>query len=130
MKASCALAAFVIISFANFLDAQVVSQPPELEPGDEYRLIFTTSQRRDATSDDINVYNEFVQSVADSSPELAALGLEWRAVGWTSSVNAIDNTLAIFTEEDPGLPIVKRRKSLEWISSSVATGGRFTAIPT
>ena len=67
-------------------------QPLDLEPGDQYRLIFTTSQRRDATSSDIGVYNDFVQSVANSSPELAALGVEWRAIGWTSKVSALENT--------------------------------------
>ena len=36
-------------------------------PGDQYRLAFYTSEKRDATSTDINDYNAFVQSVAASS---------------------------------------------------------------
>ena len=58
-------------------------------------------------SSDINVYNDFVQSVADSSPDLAALGIEWRALASTTTVEAIDNTMTHFTDENPGLPFFR-----------------------
>ena len=78
-----------------------------LEHRREYRLLFTTSQRRDATSTDIADYNEFVQSVADSSPGLARVGLEWTVIGSTADVDAMENTMTTFTDEDPGLPIYR-----------------------
>ena len=108
MKPICAVAALLTaFSFVNILCAEVIVQPPDLEPGDQYRLIFTTSQRRDASSSDINVYNDYVQSVADSSAELAGLNVEWRAIGWTETVSAVENTMTNFTEEDRGLPIYR-----------------------
>ncbi len=86
--------------------AQVVLQPEGLEPGDQYRLIFTTSVKRDATSSNIEDYNNFVQSVADSSPEVAAWGLEWKAIASTPTVDAVTNTETDWRVED-GVPIYR-----------------------
>ena len=66
--------------------------PPDLEAGDSYRWLFVTSQKRDALSTDIGVYNDFVQSIADDSALVGPLGLEWRAWGSTETVDARDNT--------------------------------------
>ena len=82
---------FVLVMIPN-LYAAPVTIPPALSPGDSYRLIFTSSQLRDGISSDINVYNIFVQTVADAVPELSELGTTWRVIGSTASVNAIDNT--------------------------------------
>lgn len=70
----------------------IVKQPPDLESGDKYRLMFLTSKFRDGTSGDIDDYNNFVQSVADTSPEIGPWNLEWRAIASTSDVDARDNT--------------------------------------
>lgn len=59
--------------------------------GDQYRLIFVTSERRDATSGDIEDYNQFVQSVADAAPVLGKWNLEWKAMISTATVDAADN---------------------------------------
>ena len=106
-KTLWALATFLTFSFVNVLHAEVIVQPPDLEPGDQYRLIFTTSQRRDATSRDIDVYNDFVQSAADSSPQLAALGIEWRVMAQTPAVSLRDNSMTRFDEQDLGLPVYR-----------------------
>lgn len=58
------------------------------EAGDQYRLVFITSQTTDATSTDINTYNAFVQNVANA----AGLGTGWKMVGSTATVDARDNT--------------------------------------
>lgn len=39
--------------------------PSSLSPGDTYRLAFLTSDTIDATSADINVYNNFVDGLGD-----------------------------------------------------------------
>jgi hypothetical protein len=78
--------------FAASLNGEVVPVPLDLSPGDQYRLTFTTSQTRDALSSDIQDYNDFVQSLADTSPALAELGAEWRVIGSTAEVDAIANT--------------------------------------
>ncbi len=44
------------------------------------------------TSWNIAEYNAFVTGVADSVPELLALGVTWTAIGSTSTVDARDNT--------------------------------------
>ena len=82
-----------------------IRYPPGLEPSDQYRLFFTTSEFRDATSPDIDVYNDFVQSVADAAPVVGPWGIEWKAVASTSEVDARDNT-GTSSEVDPvGVPI-------------------------
>lgn len=72
--------------------AKTIIPPPELSPGDQYRLLFMTSGTRDATSTEIEDYNAFVQQYADASPELAALAVNWQAVVSTPTVAARDNT--------------------------------------
>ncbi len=104
MKLNSLVIVFVLAGVLNAGD--VVLQPPRLEPGDQYRLIFTTSAKRDASSSNIEDYNNFVQSVADSSPELAAWDLDWKAIASTSSTDAVDNTATDWRAED-GLPIYR-----------------------
>ena len=72
--------------------AKTIIPPPDLSPGDQYRLLFMTSGTRDATSTEIEDYNAFVQQYADASPELAALEVNWQAVVSTPTVAARDNT--------------------------------------
>ena len=86
--------------------AQLILPPEGLEPGDQYRLIFTTSQKRDATSSNIEDYNNFVQSVADSSPEVASWGLEWKAVAATMEVDARTNT-GLVVDESSEIPVYR-----------------------
>lgn len=72
--------------------ADLVRQPNGLQVGDQYRLLFTTSESRDATATEIEVYNEFVQSVADASPVVGDWGLEWKAVARTPATTAWGNS--------------------------------------
>lgn len=81
-----------VVGAAARLDAGViVTVPAGLSPGDVYRLVFITSTTRDATSTQIQDYNTFVTSVADSVPALSALGASWFAIFSTSSVDAATN---------------------------------------
>ena len=66
--------------------------PPRPQPGDMYRLAFVTSTWVKAHSANISSYNNFVTDVAESVPELLALGASWRAIASTPSVDARDNT--------------------------------------
>lgn len=78
--------------FASLSYATPITQPPDLSPGDKYRLVFITSNRRDATSTDISDYNTFVTNTANTIPALVALDTTWTAIGSTPTVNARDNT--------------------------------------
>ncbi len=72
--------------------------------GDQYRLAFHTSTTRDATSTDINDYNDFVNSVADGSVAFPDLGDgdKWKVVGSTETVSARQNT-GTETNSDMGI---------------------------
>jgi hypothetical protein len=72
--------------------AAPITVPTGLNPGDSYRLTFVTSTTRDATSSNIADYNSFVTNVANSVPELAALGTTWKAIASTPTIAARDNT--------------------------------------
>jgi len=66
--------------------------PSGLSPGNQYRLVFTTSGTRDATSTNIDDYNTFVTTQANQSSALTALGTTWTAIVSTFSTNALTNT--------------------------------------
>lgn len=72
--------------------AMPITVPAGLNPGDQYRLAFVTSNTRDATSSDIADYNTFVTNAANTQAALSALGATWAAIVSTSSVDARDNT--------------------------------------
>ena len=92
----CPLARFV-----NFVEAELMLRPPGLENGDQYRLVFTTSETTTALSGDIEFYNDFVQSVADAAPIVGSWGLEWKALMSTRDVN-----IRVNTDTEPGDPDV------------------------
>ncbi len=68
--------------------AQVQLPPADLAPGAPYRVMFLTSSARDASSTDIDDYNQFVAQNAAHS----GLNGTWRALVSTESVAARDNT--------------------------------------
>jgi len=77
--------------------AQVVLVPPGLTPGTTYRLVYVTSDTRNAIPTDIAVYDAFVQNQSDVSN--IGLGspigdITWKAIGSTASVNAITHVAA------------------------------------
>ena len=85
--------------------AEIMIPPAGLNVGDQYRLFFMTSGERDGTSANIEDYNAFVQSHVESSPQLAALDLEWNAVLSTETVDARDNTGTNPEVDGEGVPI-------------------------
>jgi hypothetical protein len=91
---STSLLLFCAISLAAPLAASAapITVPPGLNPGDKYRLVFVTSTKRDATSKNIDDYNTFVNTAANSVSELAALGTTWKAIASTKNTPAAVNT--------------------------------------
>ena len=84
------ITAFIGISHVSL--AAITTVPDGLNPGDQYRLVFVTAGLRDASSDTINDYNNFVTSQANASADLASLSTAWKVLGSTASVSAITNT--------------------------------------
>ena len=83
--------------------------PSGLSAGDEFRLLFVTSERRNAVSTDIDVYNAFVQDLAASGHDAIRHRSDvFRVLGSTAAVDARDNTGTLFGAGTPvgnGLPI-------------------------
>ena len=80
--------------------------PPDLNPGDQYRLVFITDGETNPGSTDIADYNAFVTGDVEGSlleMELTDAGLttDWFAIASTEAVDAIDNTSTTGT----GVPI-------------------------
>ncbi|QDT70077.1 hypothetical protein MalM25_30220 [Planctomycetes bacterium MalM25] len=92
---------------ASVGSAASIYHPDGLNPGDQYRLVFQTSSRRDATSQDINDYNAFVTAEATAPGSLIeGLSTKWRAIASTRTVDAIDNTATDPSPLGPtGVPI-------------------------
>ena len=85
-------AAVAAVAFlATAVEAQIVTLPTGLGPGEEYRLVFFTSTSTAATSTDIADYNAFVTAAATAVPELNALGTTWSALASTATTDARDN---------------------------------------
>ena len=89
------IAAMVVVVVATASARADVFVPPGLNPGDMYHLVFVTVSVEDPTSSDIAVYNDFVQAEAAKYPSLTGtdLGVTYRAIASTSSVDARDNAL-------------------------------------
>lgn len=92
MKVTFATSFLIFFWSLSVSMAQLQVVPPSLAPGARYRLVFVTTSTTDATSSEIDDYNNLAQSNANSIPELAALGAQWRAIASTAAINARDNT--------------------------------------
>ncbi len=78
-------------------------KPSSLSSGDTFRLVFTTSTTRDATSTNIGVYDDFVQShAADGLASLTPYAGFFRVVGSTSSVDAHNHNDANTSSDGTG----------------------------
>ena len=67
--------------------------PAGLTTGDQFRLIFLSSTKRDGSSTDIANYNTFVQTrAAAGDTDIQAYSDGFKAVGCTEDVDATDNT--------------------------------------
>ncbi len=71
--------------------ASIITVPPSLSPGDQYRLVFITSTTDSASSSSISDYNNFVTSVADSVAALLDFPATWTAIVSTSTQSALTN---------------------------------------
>ena len=92
-----AVCAFVFAVLATTANAALVV-PNGLSPGDKYHVIFVSSTTRDATSSDIEDYDAHVQAAADAAGIGSTIGLnDWRAVGSTTTVDAIDHLSPLFS---------------------------------
>jgi hypothetical protein len=66
--------------------------PSDLNPGDQFRVIFVSSTKRDAQSANIADYDQFITNLAVAAGIDTYFGspVMWQALGSTSTVNAVD----------------------------------------
>jgi hypothetical protein len=105
-SAVAAVAALVAVQTAS---AAIITVPEGLGVGDSYRLIFVTSTTTTATESSAAYYNNFVNSLAQSVPELAALGTTWTVAGNLVGINTWQNT---GTTGDDAIPIYRLNGSV------------------
>jgi len=91
MKTTVIAAALSLLAVTNS-HASIVTSPTSLNPGDQYRLVFVTSTKRNAYSNEPADYNSFVSTAANAVPELLSLGIDWFAMASTLHVSARANT--------------------------------------
>ena len=83
----------LLAGFWNHAGAGIMTTPADLNVGDQYRLVFITSQVTSTFSTDISVYNAFVDNSANGAgSQLAHLGTNWTAIASAGGVDARDNT--------------------------------------
>ena len=80
--------------------------PDGLGPGDQFRLIFLSSETRTAEATDIATYNAWVQALAaNGHANIQDHSSTFRVVGSTAAVDARDNTSTTYTSSDKGVAI-------------------------
>ena len=88
--------------------------PPGLAVGDQFRLLFLSSTKTDATSTDIADYNTFIKDLAAAGhADIRYYSAGFRAVGCTADVDARDNTGTNTDTDGAGVPIY-------WVNGSKA----------
>ena len=80
--------------------------PTGLAVGDQFRLLFLSSTKRDGSSSDIADYHAFIQTrAAAGHADIRTYSTGFRALGCTSDVDARDTTYTTYTSTDKGVPI-------------------------
>ena len=81
-------------------------KPSGLGVGDDFRLIFLSSTKRDASSSGIGTYNTWIKArAAAGHADIQAYSDGFTVVGCTAAKDARDNTATTFTSSDKGIPI-------------------------
>ena len=75
---------------ASTASAGSISAPSELNPGDQFRIVFVTDGTTAATSTAFSTYDNLVQSEA-SGTTYNGNSITWQAIVATSTVSAIDH---------------------------------------
>ena len=91
---------------ANEVPADWSLIPTGLVVGDQFRLLFLSSTKQNATLSNIADYNAFVQNrAAAGHPDIQAHSSGFRVVGCTGAIDARDNTDTRYTSTNKGVPI-------------------------
>ena len=98
--------ATTVVPAATEVPADWSLKPTGLSTGTQFRLLFLSSTKRNASSTDIADYNTFIQGrAAAGHTDIQDYSAGFRVVGCTAAVDARDNTSTTYTATDKGVPI-------------------------
>ena len=81
-------------------------KPTGLAAGDQFRLLFLSSTKRNAQATDIATYNTFIQTrAAAGHTDIRDYSAGFRVVGCTADTDARDNTATTYISTAKGVPI-------------------------
>ena len=83
-------AALLIVNGVNHCYAGAITTPPGVWGGQQFRILFVTPNKTNATSSDITDYDAFVNSEA-AGATYKGVTIEWFALASTNTVNARDH---------------------------------------
>ena len=80
--------------------------PAGLTTGDEFRLLFLSSTKRDSRPKEIVTFDRFIQGLAGAGhPDIQAYKEGFKVVGCTELVDANEHTGTFYNSVSPGVPI-------------------------
>ena len=83
----------LVFAFGQVLPAQaaVITTPADLNPGDQFRVAFVSSSRRDALSTTITDHDQFISGLATTAGIDTYFGsaVTWQVLGSTTAISAI-----------------------------------------
>ena len=80
--------------------------PAGFTTGDEFRLLFLSSTKRNGGSHNLSVFDTFIKNLAGAGhPDIQAYKAEFKVVGCTDSTDANEHTGTIYTPAVRGVPI-------------------------
>ena len=98
--------ASIVVPAATEVPADWSLKPTAVTAGTQFRLLFLSSTKRNASSTDIADYNTFIQGLAAAGhADIQTYSTGFRAVGCTADTDARDNTYTTYTSTDKGVPI-------------------------
>ncbi len=101
---------FTIVILSTSVNASLVV-PAGLNPGDSYHVVFVSSTDGLPLSSSIAHYDTHVQNAADAAGIGTSIGLAWRAIVSTETVNAITHLGSLFSNENT-IPIYNQNGDL------------------
>jgi len=101
---------FIIAIVSTSVNASLVV-PASLNPGDSYHVVFVSSTTGSPLSSDINYYDTHVQNAADAAGIGTSIGLTWRAIVSTETVDAKTHLGSLFSNKNT-IPIFNQHGEL------------------
>ncbi|MEM8562572.1 MAG: hypothetical protein AAGF57_10080 [Pseudomonadota bacterium] len=98
-RATTLLWTALLLGWGSNAQATLMDAIDALNPGDLYRVMFVGTTPTSVFSTDVEDYNAVAQADGANGSVTAPLGLSWKVVGSTETVDARDNTATVPSNE-------------------------------